>query len=99
MNAFDIVFVSSLRTKYLTTKRHAILGHQGDMPYWDNKGTRHTGTPKGQAILGHQGDKPYWDTKGTRHTGTPRGHVILGHQRDTPNSVRIKRVIRENVTD
>ena len=50
------------------------------MRYWDTKGTRHTGTPRGHAILGHQGNTPYRDTKGTSHTGTPRGHAILGHQ-------------------
>ena len=54
------------------------------MRYWDTKGTRHTGTPRGHAILGHQGNTPYRDTKGTSHTGTPRGHAILGPQGDTP---------------
>ena len=58
------------------------------MPFWDTKGTRHTGTPWGHAILGPHGDTPYWNTKGTRHTGTPWGHAILGHQGGTPNSVR-----------
>ena len=54
------------------------------MPYWDTKGTRHTGTPRGKAKMGHQGDTPNWDPIGTRHTGTPRGHAILEHQGDTP---------------
>ena len=53
-----------IETRFIRTPR--------GMPYWDTKGTRHTGTPRGQAILWHQRDKPYWDTKGTRHTGTPR---------------------------
>ena len=107
MNAFDIFFVSSLRTIYLNTtvltlhlkvfrvSDYCSLQHflyigtrlirtPRGMPYWDTKGTRHTGTPRGHAILGHQGDTPYWDPKGTSHTGTPRGHAILGHRGDKP---------------
>ena len=58
-----------------TPRGHAILGHQGDTPYWDTK--RH-------AKMGHHGDTPYWNTKETRHTGTPRGHTTLRPHGDTP---------------
>ena len=72
MNAFDIFFVSSLRTKYLNTTvltLHLKVFRVSDycsLRHFLYIGTRLIRTPRGM---------PYWDTK---------GHAILGHHEDTP---------------